>query len=150
VEIEERFWSKVDYDVHDTSRCWTWEAHKTRGGYGQFGIYSGQMVSSHRLAYELEVGVIPDGLDLDHLCRNRSCVNPNHLEPVSEKENALRGIGPTAVNARKTHCPRGHHYDGYEVEASGASRRFCTVCRKAALRERTARYRARKKGLTNA
>ena len=87
---------------------------------------AGKCIAVHRLVYELFVGSIPVGLTLDHLCRVRHCVNPAHLEPVTLAENTLRGEGPTAVNSRKTHCPKGHPYD---VMDSG--RRRCLVCRRA-------------------
>ena len=108
---EARFWSKVDTDgstVHpDLGKCWLWRASRDRSGYGRFKAATG-VVGAHRVAYELLVGPIPDGLTLDHLCRVRHCVNPEHLEPVTHRENTLRGTGPTAENARKTHCLRGH------------------------------------------
>ncbi|WP_420716357.1 HNH endonuclease signature motif containing protein [Streptomyces sp. H27-H1] len=103
------------------------------------------MVLAHRAAYELERGSIPEGADLDHLCRIRSCVNPWHLEPVSERENALRGNGPTGINARKTSCPSGHPYDVELTEADGGRHRRCLRCYRATGRARQARYRNRRK-----
>lgn len=143
VEIEERFWSKVDRDLGDTSRCWEWRACVDKG-YGQFWL-KGSRVLAHRFSYELSGLVIPKGLQLDHLCRNRRCVNPHHLEPVSQKENIYRGEGPTATNSRKTRCPKGHEYDVQEVEVSGTVRRRCSVCLKENSRNRSRRYLARKK-----
>lgn len=104
--MSERFWSKVD----KTATCWLWTAGKNSGGYG-VTYASGRAMVAHRWAYESEVGPIPAGLQLDHLCRVRHCVNPAHLEPVTIRENVLRGVGLSAHNARKTHCPRGHEYD---------------------------------------
>src|SRR5882672_6137680 len=87
--------------------CWLWTGSRTRKGYGRVQ-WDGRTVQAHRLVYELLVGPIPVGLYLDHLCRNPRCVRPDHCEPVSNGENVLRGFGPPAVNARKTHCLRGH------------------------------------------
>jgi len=90
----ERFWSKVEKTVS----CWLWTA-STRRGYGQF-VINNKPTPAHRFAYEQLVGDIPRGLQLDHLCRVRNCVNPEHLEPVTSRENILRGEGICAVAAR--------------------------------------------------
>lgn len=113
----DRFWAKVTI----TDSCWLWHRPDAYG-YGAFTIRRGMIVKAHRFAYELFVGPIPDGLDLDHLCRVRHCVNPAHLEPVTRRENALRGVGPTAVNARKSHCIHGHPL------TEGQGRRICRTC----------------------
>jgi hypothetical protein len=88
--------------------CWEWTG--ATGGSRRYGCISVKGVTrrAHRVAYELLAGPIPDGLELDHLCRNRLCVNPEHLEPVTHRENVLRGDAPPAANVSKTHCPRGH------------------------------------------
>ena len=89
----------------------------------------GQLRGAHRVAYELEHGSIPDGYHIDHLCLNHSCVRPDHMELVSQRENTLRGTGPTAVNARKTHCPKGHPLSGdnlYIYPSTGG--RACRTC----------------------
>ena len=101
----DRFWSKVS----KSDGCWTWLGGLDGKGYGYFRLGS-RMVGSYRLAYELLIDPVPDGLVLDHLCRNRKCVNPWHLEPVTNRENVLRGSGITAMQARQTHCKRGHAY----------------------------------------
>src|SRR3977135_3690762 len=109
-EFLSRFWGLVDRQDggFQTGGCWPWLGSTTGSGYGQIR-YGGHLLA-HRIAYVLRKGDIPTGLQLDHLCRNRSCVNPAHLEPVTGRENPLRGGSPTAVNAFKTHCPQGHEY----------------------------------------
>jgi hypothetical protein len=107
--------------------CLLWTGSKTRNGYGVFGYAHGKKAMAHRFAYERLIEPIPDGLQLDHLCRNRACVNPHHLEPVTQKVNLLRGIGFAGVNARKTHCPRGHEYTP-ENTKSFSGWRQCRAC----------------------
>lgn len=117
----DRFWPKVAKgDGPDA--CWEWTGAKTRGGYGNFSIDS-YHVMAYRFAYELANGPIPDGLTIDHLCRNHGCVRPSHLEAVTAAENKRRGMGGPAVNARKTECHRGHPFEG--------GRRYCLVCKRA-------------------
>jgi hypothetical protein len=116
-----RFWAKIQ----KTDTCWLWTGTKTRG-YGRFWL-DNQKTSAHRFAYELLVGPIPEGLTIDHLCRVRHCVRPDHLEPVSNRTNTLRGEGRSAVNARKTHCPKGHEYDASNA-ANWGGRRYCRIC----------------------
>lgn len=94
-----RFWSKVA--LANPNDCWNWTAGLF-DGYGEFRL-NATMVRAHRLAYEILIGPIPNALTIDHLCRNRKCVNPFHLEPVTHKENILRGESFTAINAAKTH-----------------------------------------------
>lgn len=110
--------------------CWEWQAGKATAGYGTFWT-GDRFMSAHRYAFELYVGPIPVDLQLDHLCRNRGCVNPNHLEPVTARENALRGEGPTAVNARRNECVNGHPFDEGNTYQRPASRpgRECRACR---------------------
>jgi len=102
-----RFWAKIDV----TDARWTWTGRLGDDGYAQLdkpGKHNGQ-VSGHRFAYTLLVGPIPEGLVIDHLCRNHACVNPDHLEPVTQRENMLRGVSPWAAKARRTKCKRGGH-----------------------------------------
>lgn len=135
----DRFWSKVE----PTGFCWNWAAHKSRDGYGRFSL-DGRPVEAHRVAYELLIGPIPDGLVIDHLCRNRRCVNPDHLEPVTNAENIRRGAVAHAARAKqmaKTHCPKGHPYSGGNLRIHPNGGRACRACARAA----EARYRASKK-----
>src|SRR5690349_17511921 len=104
-----RFWSKVDTSE---SGCWEWTASLNIGGYAKFsaGGKHGGWRYGHRVAYEALVAPVDRSLDLDHLCRNRKCVNPAHLEPVTRRENLLRGDTIVAKMAAKTHCSKGHEF----------------------------------------
>jgi hypothetical protein len=128
--LEERFWAKV----HFTETCWLWTAATLPNGYGVLGIEH-RTVYAHRVAYELLVGPIRDGLQIDHLCRVRHCVNPEHLEPVTQRDNLARGEGPTAINARKSHCPKGHPFEGNTYYDRQGHRR-CAECHRAWMRTR--------------
>ena len=114
--------------------CWEWTGHKDAKGYGRIGIgsrSSGKVYFVHRLMYASFVGPIPDGLVADHLCRNRSCVKPSHLEMVTRKENNLRGNCPSALAARKTHCKHGHEFAGDNLrlrETAKGTERICRQC----------------------
>jgi len=105
---EGAFWEKVQLG----DGCWEWTGSHYPNGYGRVRLTIGDQAFSvaHRVAYTLKVGPIPDGLVLDHLCRNKGCVNPSHLEPVTFRENLMRGDSPTANNLVKTHCKRGHEF----------------------------------------
>jgi hypothetical protein len=114
------------YEVQQDD-CWRWTGAISRGGYGQAHA-CGIQVAAHRLAYELFVGPISGGLVLDHLCRQRWCCNPEHVEPVTQAENIRRGL-TGHINATKTHCPYGHPYTAdntYVIPATGA--RACRTC----------------------
>ncbi|MGL5935300.1 MAG: HNH endonuclease signature motif containing protein [Cetobacterium sp.] len=117
--------------------CWKWERAKDGKGYGKLKR-NGKYLLSHRYFYETCFGQVPKGLELDHLCRNRWCCNPDHLEAVTPRENKLRGQSPAAQCARRLKCPRGHYYDRV---VSGTRR--CRRCDRAAGR----RYYARKTAL---
>lgn len=128
---------RTDGPVHPVlnTPCWPWTAGLGRGGYGVFWVPPHQRCA-HRLSYELEVGPIPDGLVIDHLCRNRSCINPGHLEPVTHRINLLRGETIQAANARKTHCLRGHPFDEENTDRQSDGYRRCRACKKARSRRR--------------
>ena len=106
--------------------CWQWRGAMRTDGYG-FLSSEGRNVRVHRAAYEVLVGAVPDGLVLDHLCRNRLCVNPEHLEPVTSRVNTLRGVGRGATNAAVTHCPSGHPYDDSNTMFTPSGRQ-CREC----------------------
>lgn len=133
--VEARFWPKVAIgNAHD---CWEWQAFVRPDGYGHFWIPARKlMIGSHRVAYELAVGPIPEGLQLDHLCRNTRCCNPAHLEPVTQAENARRSIPRCA---KLTHCKRGHPLSGSNVHVNPKGQRICRTCK----REGQRRIRAR-------
>ena len=123
-----RFWANVEKQPGEGS-CWLWKGCHSDRGYGMLRVGK-QNASAHRLSCVLHRGPIPDGLHLDHLCRVPACVRPDHLEAVTCRENLMRGIGPSAVNAKKTHCWRGHLLAGGNVVTSrGSRKRHCRTCR---------------------
>lgn len=119
------------------SGCWLWLAHVDRDtGYARLNV-EGRARTVHVLSYQIFVGPVPDGLELDHLCRVRCCVNPNHLEPVTRRVNVRRGLAGDK-NRRKTHCPSGHEYNASNTYTYG-KKRHCKTCaiEKCAERRRT-------------
>ena len=110
------------------SGCWLWTYGCTNDGYGALYV-DGKQTYAHRFSYELHRGHIPAGLTIDHLCRVRCCVNPEHLEVVTNKENVLRGESPLANNARKTHCNNGHLFSEDNIYRTrlGKNCRLCTI-----------------------
>ena len=128
LETVGRFRGKIFTGATDRN-CWLWIGTKDGSGYGLLYI-NGHLVKAHRFAYELLVGSIPEGLTIDHLCRNRACVNPDHLEPVTMRTNLLRGNGWAAQNARKAHCPQGHPFDEQNTYYDPKGGRRCRVCRR--------------------
>lgn len=123
--------------------CWEWIGTKRNKGYGSFYIHGTFYVQAHRFCYELLSGPIPAGLTLDHLCRNTSCVNPDHLEPVTNRENTLRGFNPCAMNARKTRCKNGHEFTQENIFRNYRGGRGCVTCNRTYQRE-WARQKAEK------
>lgn len=148
----ERFWPKVDkngpvpeYAPH-LGPCWCWLAAENGAGYGIFRL-DGRNVRAHRWAYEALVGPIPKGLQLDHLCRVRHCVNPAHLEPVTSRQNSERGL-PGGRTWRKniTHCPSGHEYSPENTRVYYGSR-VCLACRRERSRVAAQRAKERRRAL---
>jgi len=149
---EERFWLYVN----KTNTCWFWTGGtKGNGKYGSFWV-NGKGVLSHRFAYELLVGPIPDSLQIDHVrkngCKSTLCVKavadefgPAHLEAVTPQENTLRGDGPAALNSMKTHCPKGHSYEERNLYIDHKGARVCKIC----SNERSRNYQLKKKGIIN-
>jgi len=131
--LEERFWAKVQKGPG----CWEWQGCLARG-YGQLWGTT-KILLAHRFSYELLIGPIPEGLTIDHLCRNCRCVNPAHLEPVTLAENIRRG---EPWNVRKTHCPSGHPYDEVNTRHSNG-RRKCRACGREYMRWRRSQMKGR-------
>ena len=131
------------------SGCWLWIGYVAQDGYGQAPDAKGTRYA-HRRVYEHLRGPVPNGLDLDHLCRVRCCVNPDHLEPVTAQTNTHRGVGPPADNVKKSFCKRGHPLSGDNLSIrtrskSGRKERHCRTC----VRMHARNYRLRKLGMGN-
>jgi hypothetical protein len=148
--VKERLLSKVR---RDESGCWVFEGYVNPGGYGAMLDGDGRTRTAHRISYEVFVGPIPEGRQLDHLCHtldrhclggrscpHRRCVNPAHLEPVTQRENKLRGVSFSAVNAVKTHCAQGHEFTSENTYYRTPTNRQCRTC----IRAWTAAYKKRK------
>jgi hypothetical protein len=138
--LDDRLWEWVDRG--EEWECWPWVGRTTKAGYGQIslGKYDGQRtLYVHRVAYELLVGTIPEGLVIDHLCCNRTCCNPAHLEPVTHAENVRRGSSRRFAN--QTHCKHGHEFAGDNLYLTPWGERVCREC----ARRRNREYDARKK-----
>lgn len=141
---EARFWAKVV----KTESCWIWTGAKTPYGHGNLNTgQPGHSRVAHRFGYEFMVGQVPDGLELDHLCRNPPCVRPEHLEPVTHLENVRRGESGQ-WQAAKTHCPKGHEYTPENTDlrkhSRGGPNRVCVSCRRINGREAQRRLRRRR------
>lgn len=131
----DRFFRKVIWNGDD-EECWEWQAAKDRHGYGHFFV-NGKVELAHRVAYELLIGPIPEGKELDHVkergCTSRACVNPAHLEPVTHGVNLARGRGAAMlgrIHGSKTHCKRGHPFDAANTYRRPGGGRQCQQCRR--------------------
>ena len=129
---EQRFWPKVD--KNGLNGCWVWVGLLNAYGYGEFNV-NRRHLGAHRFSYTTIKGPIPEGLELDHLCRVPRCVNPDHLEAVTHQVNNMRGFSPSALAARKTHCPQGHPYDLFNTVYEKSGFRRCHICKKANQRK---------------
>jgi HNH endonuclease len=133
--IADRVWLRVDKSgpvpEHDPTLgpCWLWTGALVDGYGAIYGALEGGTKKAHRVTYELSVGPIPPGLQLDHLCRVRHCVRPSHLEPVTQRENIYRGQAPPSINASKTHCDHGHLLAGDNLRIYRGCR-YCKACRR--------------------
>lgn len=126
-ELNSKILTQFFQRIEITNHCWLWNGRKTNGGYGVFS-FNNNVIRAHRFSYELFKNEIPVNLDLDHLCRNTKCVNPQHLEPVSKYENQKRS---PITNMNKTHCPQGHEYSSDNLYVSPKGFRFCRICKNA-------------------
>lgn len=143
--VLERFEEK--YEPEPNTGCWLWTAYTNCDGYGYFRLNSKTTVTAHSMSYTLANGPIQDGLEIDHLCRVRSCVNPDHLEAVSHTENVRRGLaGEVAKRTHTknhTHCPAGHKYNAKNtyIYSKRPHVKECRICRRKHCRESKARLR---------
>lgn len=141
-DLHARLMSRLDVDP---GGCWLWKGCTTAKGYGL--IQAGKLRPVHRVSYELHVGPIPQGLDLDHLCRVRNCANPAHLEPVTHRVNVLRGESPSAINARSEACKHGHRWAPETTYITRKGSRDCRPCKLKRNLAYKARRRLRDKGV---
>lgn len=132
----ERF--TVKFRVDPATNCWNWIAATDGHGYGKFYANPGH-AKAHRWSYEHHRGPIPSGLQIDHLCRNRACVNPDHLDPVTPRVNTMRGFAVSALRARQTHCIHGHEFTPRNTILDKRGHRTCRSCRD---QRSLAKYRA--------
>lgn len=135
-ELPERILDKIAFEP--ITGCWLWTAIKGHTGYAQVGIGKRTGARAHKVIYEMLIGPVPKGLELDHLCRTRACVNPYHLEPVTHQQNMRRGF----FGSKQT-CPQGHAYNEQNtrilIDKTNLPRRDCRVCKNQRERERYAR-----------
>jgi len=139
-KIPERIKAKIDFE--GPGGCWVWLGYKDKDGYGETTIREigkpKRKGRFHRIFYETKYGIIPPHFQIDHLCRNRACVNPLHMEIVTVQENVRRGYSPSAINSRKTHCKAGHEFNTINTlfgKKGNKNQRICRVCGKLRMRE---------------
>lgn len=130
-DLPERIASKIEADP--ATGCWLWRGYLNNRGYAQIQVHR-VSVFVHRLTYQSARGAIPEGLELDHLCRVPHCCNPAHLEPVTHRENVLRGVSPMAINAARTHCVHGHEFTPENTKRTYNGRRACRACAREFMR----------------
>lgn len=139
------FWSRCIPEPN--SGCWLWTGYLNRDGYGKFTL-KGRSSESHRWAYRFLVGEIPAGLQIDHRCRTRNCVNPLHMEAVTARVNVLRSTAPAALQFRQTQCIRGHEFTPENTgRTHGGRKRYCRICSREKEKRRPPRQRSRKSGV---
>lgn len=135
-----KFWERCMPEP--MSGCWLWTGATSVQGYGVMWNGRQDQALAYRVAYLALRGELPaPPLQLDHLCRTRGCVNPAHLEPVTQRENILRGASPSAIAATVTHCPKGHPYDERNTKIRPDGSRECRVCHRASCNDARARRR---------
>lgn len=132
-----RFWTKVIVGSKD--ECWWWTGHKDKKGYGNFRVAKDKCSKAHKFSWVLHFGFIPKDLHVDHKCENESCVNPFHLQLLTNQENNEKSTSPSAENKRKTHCIRGHPLFGYNLYVEPSGTRVCIACKTARENERRRR-----------
>lgn len=120
---QENFWSRV----LKTNTCWMWFGCRSADGYGRFQ-FKRTTINAHRMAYALKKGILDKSKQIHHLCNNPSCVNPDHLEQITVRENVLLSDNPASINARKTHCNKGHPLSGDNLYCPPSGKRYCRTC----------------------
>lgn len=139
--IQVKDWAMRKSTINPDTGCWIWNGRPTAKGYAKT-VIANKHVRVHRYVYEAIYGPI-GGLTVDHLCRVRNCINPYHLEAVTAKENNLRGLGVTAINAKAKTCKNGHPFDRVKNRSDGTKQRVCSICKNVHLREYKMRKKAR-------